>query len=125
MAARHRRRVRFWLASRSASRRPPATAPIKHHAEAPYPAETVDAVPPPGQASHRRFWLHRHIDVSGVSGTGVIAEGVQFTDGSVALRWPSATPCTAVFDGVDQVQAVHGHSGSTQIRWLDPVSPDR
>jgi hypothetical protein len=71
--------------------------------------------------SHRRFWLDRQTDVSGVSGTGEVAEGIQFTDGSVALRWISATPCTAVFDRLDQVAAVHGHGGATSIRWLDPV----
>lgn len=126
MAGQHRRRVRPWFAARPpAGRRGPATTPAKRPADDPDPAETVDAGSPPGQPDHRRFWLHRHTDVSGVSGTGAVAEGVQFTDGSVALRWTSATPCTAVFDGVDQVQAVHGHAGSTQIRWLDPAAPDR
>jgi hypothetical protein len=35
----------------------------------------------------RLFSLVRDEDVSGISGTGPIAEGVEFTDGSVALRW--------------------------------------
>src|SRR4051794_16547249 len=34
-----------------------------------------------------RFELHRDQDISGVSGVGVVAEGVAFTDGTVALRW--------------------------------------
>ncbi|MDX6237624.1 MAG: hypothetical protein QOG10_2439 [Kribbellaceae bacterium] len=71
--------------------------------------------------THRRFWLDRQTDISGVSGIGEVAEGIQFTDGSIALRWISATPCTAVFDHLDQVAAVHGHGGVTTIRWLDPV----
>lgn len=69
----------------------------------------------------RRFELHRNEDVTGVSGTGVVAEGVEFTDGVVALRWRSAWPTSVVFHdkGMAAVEAVHGHSGSTQIVWLD------
>lgn len=33
----------------------------------------------------RRFELHREEDVSGVSGTGVVAEGVAFSDGRVLM----------------------------------------
>jgi hypothetical protein len=69
---------------------------------------------------HRRFILDRRVDVSGVSGTGLVAEGTQFSDGAVALRWPGRTPCTAVWDSIDQVLAVHGHEGATVVRWLDP-----
>lgn len=37
----------------------------------------------------RRFVFQRNEDVSGTSGTGIVAEGVQFTDGTVAVRWRS------------------------------------
>lgn len=33
-----------------------------------------------------RFELVRDVDVTGISGTGVVAEGVEFSDGTVALR---------------------------------------
>lgn len=71
--------------------------------------------------THRRFELHRDVDVSGISGTGVVAEGVAFTDGVVALRWRSAWPTSVVFHdkGMDAVEAVHGHGGATRIVWLD------
>lgn len=36
----------------------------------------------------RTFLLVRTYDVSGVSGTGIAAEGIEFTDGAVALRRP-------------------------------------
>ncbi len=68
----------------------------------------------------RRFRLMRHEDVSGVSGTGPVAEGVQFTDGSVALRWYGDYPTTTVWDGIDSVIAIHGHGGATEVEWLDP-----
>lgn len=71
----------------------------------------------------RRFELHRDEDVSGVSGTGVVAEGVAFSnDGPVALRWLSDWPTSVVFHdrGVESLEAVHGHNGRTRIFWLDP-----
>lgn len=70
----------------------------------------------------RRFELHRDEDVSGVSGTGIVAEGVAFSDGGpVALRWTSEWPTSVVFHdrGVESLEAVHGHNGRTRIVWLD------
>jgi hypothetical protein len=73
----------------------------------------------------RRFRLIRHHDVSGVSGTGPVAEGVQFTDGAVALRWYGDYPTTTVWDAIDSVIAIHGHQGATEVEWLDPeAGPD-
>jgi hypothetical protein len=68
-----------------------------------------------------RFELHRDTDVSGVSGTGVVAEGVEFSSGVVALTWLSEWPTSVVFHdrGIESVQAVHGHDGKTRIVWLD------
>lgn len=67
----------------------------------------------------RRFELHRDLDVTGLSGTGVIVEGVEFGDATCAIRWRSIHPSTAVFDSVRTVLAVHGHSGATRLVWLD------
>lgn len=65
----------------------------------------------------RKFILERDVDVSGVSGTGVVAEGVEFSDGTVALRWTSANPTSVVFhdNGIDSVRQIHGHDGKTRI----------
>jgi hypothetical protein len=70
----------------------------------------------------RRFELHRDEDITGISGVGIVAEGVEFTDGVVCLRWLSEWPSSVVhYDrGMQSVVAVHGHSGSTRIEWLDP-----
>ena len=65
------------------------------------------------------FELVRLHDVSGVSGTGTVAEGCVFTDGSVALRWHGPNPSTAVWPNLDSILAVHGHRGATVVRWLD------
>lgn len=72
------------------------------------------------RAGPRCFQLVRYLDVSGVSGTGVVAEGVEWSDGSVALHWAGRYPTTTVWqDGVEALLAVHGHQGATTIRWLD------
>jgi len=74
-------------------------------------------------AQPRPFQLVRRVDISGVSGTGVVAEGVQFTDGSVALRWTGATPATSVWDhGIESMLAVHGHGDASVVEWLDHSS---
>lgn len=67
----------------------------------------------------RRFELHRDEDETGVSGTGVVAEGVVFTDGKVALRWRTATASTTLFDNLEQMREVHGHDGKTRIVYPD------
>lgn len=69
----------------------------------------------------RRFHLERDVDISGVSGTGVVAEGVEFSDGTVALRWCSEWPTSVVFHdrGMAAVEKIHGHSGATRIVWDD------
>lgn len=78
-------------------------------------------------SAHRRFVLQRDVDVSGVSGTGVVAEGVAFSSGVVALTWLSDWPTSVVFHdrGIESVEAVHGHGGATRIVWLDTTPPAR
>ena len=79
-------------------------------------------------ASPLRFVLNRREDATGISGTGVVAEGIVFSDGVVALRWivPPGNPghgwpTSVVFHdhGVASVRAIHGHGGQTEIIWLD------
>lgn len=63
------------------------------------------------------FLLIRDADISGVSGTGVVAEGTKFTDGAVALRWLGKHPTTALHENIESVEFVHGHGGLTRIVW--------
>lgn len=67
----------------------------------------------------KTFWLDRNEDISGVSGTGKIAEGVEFTDGgSVVLRWCAGGPSSiSVWASLEDMISVHGHGGATVIRW--------
>jgi hypothetical protein len=72
----------------------------------------------------RRFRLVRAEDVSGVSGTGVVAEGVVFSVGSIALSWCSPYRSVTIYESLDDLEAIHGHEGRTRIEWLDPPRPE-
>ena len=67
----------------------------------------------------RRFVLDRAEDISGSSGVGYVAEGVEFTNGTVAMRWRTDLASTAIYDTIGELEAIHGHDGATQIRWID------
>lgn len=67
----------------------------------------------------RRFRLNRLVDETGVSGTGVVAEGIEFSDGTCAMRWLTGTSSTAVYGCIDDVVVIHGHNGNTRVEWLD------
>jgi hypothetical protein len=61
------------------------------------------------------FKLVRDVDVSGVSGVGVVADGVLWPDGAAAIRWRGERPSTVHYDRIDHVRHVHGHGGATRI----------
>jgi hypothetical protein len=73
----------------------------------------------------RTFTLQRGHDVTGISGTGTVAEGVQFSDGTVVLRWLRAgtsrpdhvRPTTVIHDDITSVVGLHGHDGATEVIW--------
>ncbi len=67
----------------------------------------------------RRFVLERDRDVSGVSGTGVVAEGVEFDDGKVCLRWRGKHRSLVMWDEIESVLVIHGHDGATRLVWVD------
>ena len=67
----------------------------------------------------RRFHLFRKVDVSGVSGTGVVAEGAVWSSGAVALHWPGHPRATSVWASIHDVMEAHGHEDATEVRWLD------
>lgn len=70
----------------------------------------------------RRFHLERDVDVSGISGIGTVAEGVEYSDGTVAIRWlVGGHRSTVVWDDIAAVEAIHGHSGATRIVWDDEL----
>ena len=83
----------------------------------------------------RRFHLYRRSDVSGVSGLGKVAEGIEWSDGTVAVRWLTVgtakandpdigrrvkvKPTTVIHDDIASVIGIHGHNGATEVVWDD------
>lgn len=63
------------------------------------------------------FYLYRAEDESGISGTGRVAQGFVADNGKVSLFWLSEHPSVTVYDSVGEVQAIHGHSGKTDMRF--------
>ena len=67
----------------------------------------------------RRFQLNRLEDETGVSGTGIIAAGVQFTSGRCVLEWQTQHTSITMFQDKDEMMKVHGHGGKTVLEWID------
>lgn len=70
-------------------------------------------------ATMRRFRLVRKVDATGVSGTGVVAEGVEFSTGKAAMGWLTSVRSVALYDTIADLEAIHGHGGLTVIEWVD------
>ena len=76
----------------------------------------------------RQFVLYRHEDESGVSGTGIVAEGVEFSNGKCAMSWCRRVSSVAMYDSIRELELIHGHSGKSEVIWVgqelvfDPVS---
>lgn len=66
------------------------------------------------------FFLHRTEDVSGTSGLGVVAQGVQFDDGQCVVHWNDRFGSIGVYKSMQDVVDIHGHGGKTEIMWGYP-----
>lgn len=63
----------------------------------------------------RKFYLLRHEDVNGYSGTGVVAEGVIFDDGTGAFTWLTPMKTVTTFWKMADIRKMHGHDGKTEV----------
>lgn len=87
-------------------------------------------------AEVKRFELHRDLDISGISGPGVVADGLMFPD-AFTVTWPGGSSTelppgwcqvmwrgrhasTVLWPSIDGLLAVNGHGGATRLVWLDP-----
>ena len=71
----------------------------------------------------RPFQLRRLEDPTGISGMGVVAEGVDFGKYTV-LYWkpqitPIGVPSLGIYRSTDELIQIHGHGGQTVLEWLD------
>ena len=53
--------------------------------------------------------------MTGVSGTGPVVEGVQFTNGWCAIRWMSKRSTVCFYQSLEDVKIIHGHGGRTEL----------
>jgi len=72
----------------------------------------------------RRFVFIRNEDLSGVSGTGEIAEGCELSNGKIVFSWLTNLGSVAVYDNIKTLIAIHGHEGRGHVEWLDPDPTD-
>ncbi|MFD3310073.1 hypothetical protein [Streptomyces sp. NPDC058694] len=82
-------------------------------------SEDLGYVGPPPTAEPRLFTLERDLDVTGVSGTGTVADGVVWPDGTVSIRWRGERPSTVAWNSLEDAEAVHGHGGNTRFEWAE------
>ncbi|MEC4811880.1 MAG: hypothetical protein SAK29_01145 [Scytonema sp. PMC 1069.18] len=64
------------------------------------------------------FKLVRHKDVSGISGTGIVAVGCCFDSclgHPCVMQWLSDRPSTFWYPDVATIKQIHGHQGKTTI----------
>lgn len=73
----------------------------------------------------RLFQLHRDVDVTGFSGTGVVADGVIWPDGTVSMRWRGEVRTTTEAACMAHIQTIHGHDGATRVVLADDTEGGR
>lgn len=67
----------------------------------------------------RLFAFIRDVDHTGVSGTGMVAQGCEFDDGVCVMRWLTEHRSTCVYPDAATLDVIHGHHGDSHIEWLD------
>jgi hypothetical protein len=67
----------------------------------------------------KRFELVRHEDITGVTGTGVVAEGVQWSNGQVTVCWRGEHSSIVIWPSMEDAMAIHGYDGATEAVWRD------
>lgn len=66
----------------------------------------------------QRFKLMRDADDSGVSGTGIVAEGFQFPSGKVVIEWLVTPFAIGIYPSINDLILVHGHGGKTRVEFI-------
>jgi hypothetical protein len=68
----------------------------------------------------KHFYLERIEDVSGTSGTGIVARGVVLPSGQVVLEWTTFHSSICIYKNLTDVESIHGHEGRTKVIIGDP-----
>ena len=73
-----------------------------------------------GVQKPKLFWLVRLEDISGVSGDGTVAEGIQFHDKQCVISWFGRFHTLEIAPNIEEIEGIHGHGGATRIVWEHP-----
>lgn len=73
----------------------------------------------------KHFYLQRHHDVSGTSGTGIVARGVVLPSGACVMEWLTFHSSIAIYKNIEDVEKIHGHEGATVLVMGDPELPKK
>lgn len=72
-----------------------------------------------GKDRLREYYLQRNEDFSGVSGTGIVAEGVVMPSGKCIHEWSQSYVVSHnIYPNVQSVQHIHGHEGRTIVKFV-------
>lgn len=63
--------------------------------------------------------LTRYEDVSGVSGTGLVAEGIMFRNGQCVISWLGEHSSLEIHPNLQSIIDIHGHGGKTKVSVSD------
>lgn len=67
------------------------------------------------------FYLLRHVDLTGTSGTGIVAMGAIFPSGQVFMEWVASNHVSwNMFNNIEDVNRINGHDGNTEIIMGNP-----
>jgi len=67
------------------------------------------------------FQLQRKVDVSGVSGTGIVANGVIFPNGKVVVSWSGEYCSIVIWDNIEALKKVNCHDGKTEVVFSNSI----
>lgn len=67
---------------------------------------SVKQLNPLNDSRTRTFKLVRSEDETGISGTGTVAEGIEFSNGMCAMSWLTAMHSVAIYPNVRQLEAI-------------------
>lgn len=75
----------------------------------------------------RRFEMYRremptdtHNENQRNAANEVQFEGIEFSDGTVAIRWRTAKRSTSIWDDMNDMLAIHGHPEyGSELVWID------
>ena len=69
------------------------------------------------RSTMRTFLLVRDLDVSGTSGTGPVAEGVEWSNGTITMHWLSQLETHENLANMKVLMQIHGHGGATRVEF--------